>query len=69
MAFLTDLAKNMTAHDMAVIVYSGNDDSVVPHFGSQSKFVSQSLSLQLAHVCIQSPSKCDIPHFVHCSCV
>ncbi|KAI9568043.1 Alpha/Beta hydrolase protein [Boletus coccyginus] len=35
MAFLTDLAKNLTAHDMSVIIYSGNDDSLVPHFGSQ----------------------------------
>jgi len=50
MAFLTDLATNITAHDMAVIIYSGNDDSLVPHFGSQSRFPSQSLSLQLANV-------------------
>ncbi|KAG6374652.1 Alpha/Beta hydrolase protein [Boletus reticuloceps] len=35
MAFLTDLATNATAHDLKIIVYSGNDDSLVPHFGSQ----------------------------------
>ncbi|KAF8142101.1 Alpha/Beta hydrolase protein, partial [Boletus edulis] len=35
MAFLTDLATNATAHDLKIIVYSGNDDSLVSHFGSQ----------------------------------
>ncbi|KAH0834753.1 Alpha/Beta hydrolase protein [Lanmaoa asiatica] len=35
MAFLTDLATNATAHGMAIVIYSGNDDSLVPHFGSQ----------------------------------
>jgi len=35
MAFLTDLATNATAHDMKIIVFSGNDDSLIPHFGSE----------------------------------
>jgi len=35
MAFLTDLATNATKHNMTIIIYSGNDDSLVPHFGSQ----------------------------------
>ncbi|KAH0834746.1 Alpha/Beta hydrolase protein [Lanmaoa asiatica] len=35
MAFLTDLATNATAHDVAIVIYSGNDDAVVTHFGSQ----------------------------------
>ncbi|KAG9312814.1 Alpha/Beta hydrolase protein [Chiua virens] len=35
MAFLTDLATNATAHNMTIIIYSGNDDSLIPHFGSQ----------------------------------
>ncbi|KAH0834740.1 Alpha/Beta hydrolase protein [Lanmaoa asiatica] len=35
MAFLTDLASNATAHDVAIVIYSANDDTVVPHFGSQ----------------------------------
>jgi carboxypeptidase D len=35
MAFLTDLATNATAHGMKIVIYSGNDDSLVPHFGSQ----------------------------------
>ncbi|KAH0834739.1 Alpha/Beta hydrolase protein [Lanmaoa asiatica] len=37
MAFLTDLATNATAHGMAIVIYSGNDDSLVPHFGSQGR--------------------------------
>ncbi|KAG9311823.1 Alpha/Beta hydrolase protein [Chiua virens] len=35
MAFLTDLATNATAHGVSIVIYSGNDDSLVPHFGSQ----------------------------------
>ncbi|KAG8220809.1 Alpha/Beta hydrolase protein [Butyriboletus roseoflavus] len=37
MAFLTDLATNATAHNMTVIIFSGNDDSLIPHLGSQGK--------------------------------
>ncbi|KAG6374843.1 hypothetical protein JVT61DRAFT_4228 [Boletus reticuloceps] len=35
--FLSDLATNATAHDMKIIIYSGNDDSLVPHVGSQGE--------------------------------
>ncbi|KAG6377286.1 Alpha/Beta hydrolase protein [Boletus reticuloceps] len=35
MAFLTDLATNATVQDMKIILYSGNDDSLIPHFGTQ----------------------------------
>ncbi|KAF8556411.1 alpha/beta-hydrolase [Imleria badia] len=35
MAFLTDLATNATAHCIKIVIYSGNDDSLVPHLGSQ----------------------------------
>ncbi|OAX41086.1 alpha/beta-hydrolase [Rhizopogon vinicolor AM-OR11-026] len=35
MAFLTDLATNATAKNVSVVVFSGNDDSLVPHLGSQ----------------------------------
>ncbi|KAL4065995.1 Alpha/Beta hydrolase protein [Scleroderma citrinum] len=35
MAFLTDLATNATKQEISIIVYSGNDDSLVPHLGSQ----------------------------------
>jgi len=37
MAFLTDLATNATAHNMTIIIFSGNDDSLIPHLGSQSR--------------------------------
>ncbi|KAI0675833.1 alpha/beta-hydrolase [Trametes maxima] len=35
MAFLTELATNATAHNVSVILYSGNDDSLVPHRGTE----------------------------------
>ncbi|KAJ8597488.1 alpha/beta-hydrolase [Rhizopogon salebrosus TDB-379] len=35
MAFLTELATNATAQGISVVIYSGNDDSLVPHLGSQ----------------------------------
>ncbi|KAG6379586.1 hypothetical protein JVT61DRAFT_10091 [Boletus reticuloceps] len=48
MAFLTELATNATAHDVSIVIYSGNDDSV-PHFGSQSGSLANFL-LQLANM-------------------
>ena len=35
MAFLTDLATNATAHGVHVILYSGNDDSLIAHRGTE----------------------------------
>ena len=35
MAFLTELATNMTAHGVKVIFYSGNDDSLIAHRGTE----------------------------------
>lgn len=35
MAFLTDLATNATARNVSVVIFSGNDDSLIPHLGSQ----------------------------------
>ncbi|KAH7922313.1 alpha/beta-hydrolase [Leucogyrophana mollusca] len=35
MAFLTDLATNATAQNMSIVIFSGNDDSLIPHLGSQ----------------------------------
>ncbi|KAG6332041.1 hypothetical protein ID866_7052 [Astraeus odoratus] len=35
MAFLSGLATNATQHDVNIIIYSGNDDSLIPHLGSQ----------------------------------
>ena len=35
MAFLDDLATNATLKDVSVVIYSGNDDSLVSHRGSE----------------------------------
>ncbi|KAH9855778.1 alpha/beta-hydrolase [Lenzites betulinus] len=35
MAFLTDLATNASAHNISVVLYSGNDDSLVAHRGTE----------------------------------
>ncbi|KAH9893408.1 alpha/beta-hydrolase [Cubamyces lactineus] len=35
MAFLDELATNATAHNVAVVLYSGNDDSLVAHRGTE----------------------------------
>ena len=34
-AFLTDLATNASAHNMKMVFYSGNDDSLVNHWGTE----------------------------------
>ncbi|KAF7983379.1 hypothetical protein HWV62_22379 [Athelia sp. TMB] len=35
MAFLSELATNLTKHNVSVTIYSGNDDSLVAHRGSE----------------------------------
>ncbi|KAF8216863.1 Alpha/Beta hydrolase protein [Mycena galopus ATCC 62051] len=35
MNFLSEFATNMTAHNIAVILYSGNDDSLIQHRGTE----------------------------------
>lgn len=52
MAFLSDLATNATAHNMTVVIYSGNDDSLIPHLGSQSK-VAHHAYCNMAHIFLQ----------------
>ena len=37
MVFLTELATNATEKSVHVIIYSGNDDSLVAHPGSQGE--------------------------------
>lgn len=34
-AFLSDLATNMTAEDVGVVLYSGNNDALIPHRGTE----------------------------------
>lgn len=38
MAFLTELATNATERDVHVIIYSGNDDSILSHRGSEGQY-------------------------------
>ena len=37
MSFLTDLATNATAHNITVVIFSANDDALIPHLGSQGR--------------------------------
>ena len=37
MTFLTELATNATERGVHVIIYSGNDDSLVAHVGSEGE--------------------------------
>lgn len=36
MAFLTDLATNATSRGVGVVLYSGNNDALIPHRGTES---------------------------------
>lgn len=37
MDFLSDLATNASAQGIGVLIYSGNDDSLVSHFSSEGR--------------------------------
>ena len=43
-SFFDELASNATEKNVSVVIYLGNDDSVVPHFSSESKSESWVLS-------------------------
>jgi hypothetical protein len=47
-AFLDDLAKNASAHNISVVIYSGNDDSLVPHWSSEGEKMAVFLCLALS---------------------
>ena len=36
MQFLNALAANATKHSISIVIYSGNDDALVAHRGSES---------------------------------
>lgn len=40
MVFLDELAANATAHNVSIIVYSGNSDFLISHRGSEGVLVS-----------------------------
>lgn len=44
MAFLDELAANATKNNVSVIIYSGNDDSLVPHRGSEGVCINNIFS-------------------------
>ena len=48
MVFLTELATNATDHEVRVVVYSGNDDSLVAHIGSEGE--SSRAFIHLGHM-------------------
>lgn len=37
MAFFSELAANASAHNVAIVLYSGNDDALVGHRSTQSE--------------------------------
>lgn len=56
MAFLTDLATNATAHDMTIIIFSGNDDSLIPHLGSEGRLPIALIGMWLMRASSDYPS-------------
>ena len=44
MAFLSDLATNMTHHGVSIVLYSGNDDSLIAHRGTEGACLSDDLA-------------------------
>ena len=39
-AFLSELATNTTAHNIGVVLYSGNNDALIPHRGTEGDQLS-----------------------------
>jgi carboxypeptidase D len=39
--FFSELAANASAHNVSMVIYSGNDDALVAHRGTEGKFYSQ----------------------------
>lgn len=56
MVFLDELAANATKNSVSVVIYSGNDDSLVPHFGSEGKVPPLSYRIALTSVCLSGYS-------------
>lgn len=43
MVFLTEMATNASEHGLSVILYSGNDDTLIEHRGTEGLLNSSSL--------------------------
>ena len=57
MEFLTDLATNATSHNMTIIIYSANDDALIPHLGSEGKSPIVSIVTWLMNYYSSHPSE------------
>ncbi len=44
MAYLNELATNASHQHVSIVIYSGNDDSLVTHRGSEGKSPARTLS-------------------------
>jgi carboxypeptidase D len=44
MKFFDQLAANASAHGIAVVIYSGNDDSLVSHWSSEGAYPTSDLA-------------------------
>ncbi len=58
MVFLTELAANASDHGVRVVIYSGNDDALVSHRGSEGELnaIARHYTLSLT-LCSRHPDK------------
>jgi hypothetical protein len=49
MTFFDELAINMSAHAIPIVIYVGNDDSLVPHRSSESRFFTLAFNASAEH--------------------
>lgn len=49
MVFLTELASNASAHNISVVIYSGNNDFIAAHTGSESMLTTHSRGAAISY--------------------
>lgn len=57
MIFLTELASNATAQNLSIILYSGNDDALITHRGTEGMHRFLLVSTPSDHFISDNPSK------------
>ena len=57
MVFLDELATNATAHNVSIIVYSGNNDLIISHRGSEGALTHPPTSILIAYDYLQLRSR------------
>jgi hypothetical protein len=57
MTFFDELAINMSAHAIPIVIYVGNDDSLVPHRSSESRFFTPASNAPAERVTLQLSSR------------